>query len=287
MSPPLRFLSETHLIGENCAEHMIDEADFPILRNAPFRWVGWSELKPPYRLVRRCSVHSHIVVCLRGRGRALVGDQVREWRPGQVLLAPVGVHHAFEIAGAGPWKIAWVFFNDSEAAPALPRREVQLIESSGQEFAEAVRLLVREAAGPADPAVMEGLVAALNGWARRLTGSNTGDPRLWQLWADVEKSLSHAWTLAELAGRVHVSEEHLRRLCQRHLQCSPAEHLAHLRLRRAATLLRSSARTLEDIALQVGYGSVYSFSVAFKRWSGSSPGRFRGRAVSSPSVGLA
>jgi len=72
-----------------------------------------------------------------------------------------------------------------------------------------------------------------------------------------------------------MSEEHLRRLCHKHYQRSPMDHLTHLRLRRAGTMLRSSPEKMEEIAHQAGYESVYSFSAAFRRWSGIPPARFR------------
>ncbi|HTP25753.1 MAG TPA: AraC family transcriptional regulator [Anaeromyxobacteraceae bacterium] len=40
-------------------------------------------------------------------------------------------------------------------------------------------------------------------------------------------------------------------------------------------MLRSSPEKIEEIAHQAGYGSVYSFSTAFRRWSGVPPARFR------------
>jgi hypothetical protein len=39
------FLREIHLIGRRCREHMLDSEHFPVLRNAPFIWVGHSVLR--------------------------------------------------------------------------------------------------------------------------------------------------------------------------------------------------------------------------------------------------
>ncbi len=275
MRAALDYFRETHFIGSRCREHMLDSEHYPVLRNAPFIWIGHGELYPPYRMVRLSSVHSHIVACVSGQGRALIGGHMVDWKPGQVLLGPVGVHHAFEIAGRGPWQIAWVFFDDTESAPVLPGRQPELITADSADFVTALHMLTREAAGNADSSTLEALVRLLDTYARRLAGNRTVDMRLWRLWSRVEAELSHDWSVAEMAKHAQMSEEHLRRLCQKHLQRSPAEHLTHLRLRRAGSLLRSTPRKLEDIAQQVGYGSVYSFSTAFRRWSGKPPAQFR------------
>ena len=46
---------------------------------------------------------------------------------------------------------------------------------------------------------------------------------------------------------------------------------------RAGTLLRSTPAKIEDIAVRVGFAGVYSFSAAFKRWSGVPPSEYRAR----------
>ncbi|MGC4075406.1 MAG: AraC family transcriptional regulator [Nibricoccus sp.] len=269
------FFRETHIVGRRCRESMLDSEHFPVLRNAPFIWVGHSVLRPPYRMVRLRSVHSHIVACVEGRGRTLIGGKSAEWKPGQVLLAPVGLHHAFEVDGPGPWTIAWVFFHDSEAVPVLQNRQPELINADAGEFVSILRMLTREAAGAAQPSVLEALVTLLDASSRRLAGVESVDLRLSRAWGQVEGDLGQAWSVAQIAKLAAMSEEHLRRLCQQNYQRSPMEHLTHLRLRRASTMLRSSPVQIEEIAERTGYGSVYSFSTAFRRWSGVPPARFR------------
>lgn len=254
---------------------MLDSRDFPVLRNAPFVWLGHSELRPPYRMVRLDSVHSHVVACVHGEGRVLINGAVQSWHPGQVLLAPVGRHHAFEIEGPGPWVLAWIFWDDHKSAPLLSGEAARLIREDTEAFVSLIRLLTREALGPAEPSAMSALVDLLALETRRLSGESSPGTRLYPLWAEVEVNPSRDWKLATLAKLAHVSAEHLRRLCLRDCGRSPMEQVTHLRMRRAGILLRSSSATLESIAEQVGYGSLYAFSVAFKRWSGVSPGRYR------------
>jgi len=129
---------------------MLDSEHFPVLRNAPFIWVGQSVIRAPYRMVRLRSVHSHLVASVEGRGRTLIGGKGVDWKPGQVLLAPVGMHHAFEVDGSGPWSIAWVFFHDRESAPALRCRQPELINADASDFVAVLQMLIREAAGAAE-----------------------------------------------------------------------------------------------------------------------------------------
>lgn len=253
----------------------MDREHYPVLRNAPFIWLGHSVLYSPYRIVRSRSIHSHIVACVSGQGRTVIDGKLVKWNQGQVLLGPVGIHHAFEVDGDGPWEIAWVFYEDFVRAPVLRQKKAQLIQADIGDFVTLVHMLTREAAGSAQPAAMEALVTLLDVWARRIAGSNLVDQRIWRMWVKVEGDLAHDWSVSKLARLACISEEHLRRLCQQHYQRSPMAHLTHLRLRRAATMLRSTPEKIDEIARSVGYASMYTFSVAFRRWSGLPPSRFR------------
>ena len=198
-----------------------------------------------------------------------------DWRAGQVLLAPVNVLHAFEVAGRGPWRIAWVFFADRSGPPVIGGTRARLVEAEAGDFVAALQMLTREAAGAREPALMQSLVSVVETQARRLAGSEPVDARLWRLWEQVEGDLARDWSGRELARAAATSEEHLRRLCRRFFQRSPMEHLTHLRMRRACMLLRSTSAKLEVVAQQVGFSGIYAFSAAFKRWSGVPPSEFR------------
>ncbi len=269
------YFRETHIIGSQCNEYSLDSDHFPVLLNAPFRWIGHSTLYPPYRIVRLRSIHSHIIACLSGTGRTLIDGKTVDFKPGQVLLGPVGGHHAFEVKGKGPWKIAWVFFNDTEKAPVLNGKQARLIEADSEDFSTSLKLLIREAAGSAETSTMSSLVMLLDTYSRRMIGAKNVDPRLQNLWIKVEEDLAFDWDVPLLAKLACMSEEHLRRLCHKHYQRSPIDLLSHLRFRRAETLLKASPMKIDDIARCVGYASQYSFSAAFSRRKGMSPSAFR------------
>lgn len=275
----IKYFRETHIVGRRCREWMLSSEHFPVLRKAPFIWIGYSVLRPPYRMVRIKSVHSHMVAVVEGEGRTLVDGKLVKWKPGQVLIAPVGQHHAFEIASSRPWTIAWVFWDDHERAPVLRDEQPRLVEADATDFVSLIRLLVREAAGASEPAMIDALSSALEASAKRLGKVDSYDHRLWRIWTMVENDLSFPWTVTKLARLASVSEEHLRRLCQNFHQRSPMEYVGHLRMRRASMILRSSVIKIEELAHQVGYSSVYAFSVAFSRWSGMAPGRYRRNSI--------
>ncbi|HVI73886.1 MAG TPA: helix-turn-helix transcriptional regulator [Anaeromyxobacteraceae bacterium] len=84
-------------------------------------------------------------------------------------------------------------------------------------------------------------------------------------------------TLAEWAGVVHATERTLVRRCQRDLGMSFGEWRQRLRVVRALAALEAG-RSVESIALDLGYGSSSAFIAMFRRLTGTSPDKLRREA---------
>lgn len=268
---------ETFLIGPECREFVVSRDRVPHLATHGFMWVGHGTLLPPYRMVRPRTYYSHIIATLEGKGRVWIDGKFQDWRPNQVLLSPQGTLHAFEACSSEPWRTAWVFYDDRKGDAKVGGQRTRLVEADCTAFARVLELLTGEVAGEGDPSNIQALVTLLHSHAQRLAGDTRSDERLVRLWKLVEGDLTHVWTIEALAKAAHLSAEHLRRLCHRFHRKSPMAHVRDLRMHYASMLLTASSCTVEEIALQSGFASLYSFSAAFKRWSGVSPVRFRSR----------
>jgi xylan 1,4-beta-xylosidase len=84
-------------------------------------------------------------------------------------------------------------------------------------------------------------------------------------------------SLGDLASRCGLSAPYLSRSFRRHLGISFTEYLTELRLMHATALLRGGG-SVTDIALESGFSGAGALIEAFRRYRGTTPGKYRGEA---------
>ena len=82
-------------------------------------------------------------------------------------------------------------------------------------------------------------------------------------------------SLADVADHVYVSQWHLSKLINKHVNQSFFDLLGRMRMDRAKVLLEDSSLRIHAVAEQVGYSDVAHFSKSFKRFVGMTPGEYR------------
>ena len=125
------------------------------------------------------------------------------------------------------------------------------------------------------------LVSVLRAW---LANPKAGAPAWYQARQDpivgpalrlLHDDPSEQWTVADLATRTGVSRSALARRFHELVGEPPMTYLTGWRLTLAADLLREPEATIGSVARQVGYGSSFALSTAFKRERGVSPQEYR------------
>ena len=96
---------------------------------------------------------------------------------------------------------------------------------------------------------------------------------------------AHPWTIAALAHEVGVSRAALARRFHELVGEPPMTFLTEWRIALAADLLLEPGTTIGSVAEQVGYGSPFALSAAFKRTRGISPQQHRAAHRGEPAAG--
>ncbi|WP_141867808.1 AraC family transcriptional regulator [Arthrobacter sp. SLBN-53] len=109
-----------------------------------------------------------------------------------------------------------------------------------------------------------------SGWVRAAADDRIG-PALQLMHADVGRD----WGISELAAACAMSRSSFADRFTTIAGVPPITYLFRWRMRQAERALASGSPSITELATSLGYRSESAFSVAFKRWSGIAPSRFR------------
>ena len=207
----------------------------------------------------------------------------------EVVMRPQGVRTWGNDPDGGTELLTGTYQLDGEvgrrllrALPALALVRADALESPliGLLAAE----IVRDA--PGQEAVLDRLldlllIAALRAWFSREDAAAPGwyrahaDPVVGHALRLIHHDPGHPWTVAALAAEAGVSRAALARRFNELVGEPPMAYLAGWRIALAADLLLEPGATIGSVAAQVGYGSPFALSTAFKRLRGVSPREHR------------
>ncbi len=224
-----------------------------------------------HRFVLICALRTAVTVCVDDRDVRLKAGE-------GLLVFPFQFHHysqpqrddiswlfvTFELADAEP--LASLRYTPFALSPQLRTLAAELVEAFETEPTEELSVLLlalflarvrrlKPIAPPADaPESEPGLMMRINQIAQR----SASPP-----------------SIKELARTLGISPSHLRARFRASCGVSIGRHLRRLRLEQACGLLRLGPQRVSEIAEQCGFGSIYSFSRAFRVTYGVSPLAFR------------
>jgi AraC-like DNA-binding protein len=161
-------------------------------------------------------------------------------------------------SGTGGWLENSIRFSVDEADASRAGGEAVLAKLSELLFVETLRRYITE------------LPPEQTGW---LAGAR--DPEIGKALALLHRHPAQAWTIADLARDVGLSRSVLAERFRHYLGEPPMSYLTRWRLQLGAQMLKSSSRSVGEIAAEVGYESEAAFNRAFKREYSVPPARFR------------
>ena len=99
--------------------------------------------------------------------------------------------------------------------------------------------------------------------------------RLGDAIAHIETCFAEKITLDDLAQKARLSKRHFQRIFAECMGCPPIDYLLHVRVQKAAELLKHSDRTITDIAFECGFSDSNYFTRQFRRIMNQSPYQYR------------
>lgn len=174
----------------------------------------------------------------------------------------------------------------------LPKMIPMQAATPGNEWLRgSVQLMIEEARslGPGGDAVITRfsdilVVQAIRHWLNHDPHAQNGwlgalqDPQIGRALALIHRDPTHPWTVESLAGAVGVSRSGLAARFADLVGETPITYLRQWRFEVARNWLRDTDQALAEIAGKLGYESEASFSRAFKKATGQTPGSVRREA---------
>ena len=270
-------------IGPKCFERFIDSSNAPEISELEIELAGCSNLSGDYTVGRVSPPNHTLFYSIHGQGKFRVPSGEMQLDEGQLIILPAG--QSFEVTIVSEqWDIIWVNLADSERWKSFSKSEAAVLDNAKLEgLHHAMELLYLER----DVDSREAAMQLVSRYLYRIIDAPLSDvhthdekerrqvSRLHSLFSAVEKQLQFDWDMESLSEKAHYSAPHLHRLCLQVFGRSPKQHVIHLRMTRAKSLLLSTQWPVSYIASYVGYANVFTFSKRFKKSTGLSPSAFR------------
>jgi AraC-like DNA-binding protein len=198
------------------------------------------------------------------------------WR--RALFDEVRTHNAIVFEQGYIWFFAQHCAPHSPPKPQLWCHTVRPIVPEGLDLIHALGMMARSGRNlPQAPALVRALVAIAHTQLAEETpvARDAGEAMWLAMCAYIREHGHRSLNRASLAAAFDVHPNHVSRLFSRHSQEGFNRHLVRTRMERASSLLRSSALTIEEVALRCGFHDDNYFRYTFRRYFGMPPGRFR------------
>ncbi|SFE76563.1 AraC-type DNA-binding protein [Paenibacillus catalpae] len=225
-------------------------------------------------------------------------------KPGDLLLFRPGDHHESRVSGDEDMTYYCLHFDvDEPSFRELLCRTPRCFYPSDSELSIAIRPALDKLIGltaSEEPVVrtesrmfmlsaLFELFAVLSGTLSRLNQDPAGirnSEIASQVAAMLEQAVDEIGssgnlddkdTVTSVAAAVGYSTSSVNRMFTRAFGVSPRQYLSTIMLKKSKLLLMDPELTIEEISSLLGYNNIAHFSRQFKRWTGESPSRFRGR----------
>jgi len=233
--------------------------------------------------------------CFSGSGVFMVGEKILPFRAGDVSIINHTEPHLARSAPGTASQWTWIYLDPLRLMPA--GMEMAMLdptplagpsfgnlkhESDHPALSRVVLRMIEELRGRPRgfEAVLRSLTVELMTLLHRITPASDvqtapGYDRLAPAMQYLAQRYTDPIDIALLARRCHLSDPHFRRLFHRSIGRGPREYWHDLRMRMAASLLKTTTRSVLTISQDVGFDTLSSFNRVFRATFGTNPRAWR------------
>lgn len=227
----------------------------------------------------------HYVIA--GKGRYQAFGHTWEVGAGEVFAVYPDVNIFYQSDSREPWEYCWVGFNGTDAALLLEQTDLSrespvcAVDGDGV-YKQMMQITRAQGSLSYQAATRTGalylLFALLIRDRRHMPRRSAASAYVSDACDFVARHYQLPIGIQDIADHVGLSRSRLYRVFREEMQLSPADYLAHFRIRQACALLERDGLSVKAVALSVGYADQLYFSRRFRGIMGESPTEYRLRA---------
>ena len=259
----------------------------PLTRDCYPTAMGYYPRASGHRMQRPRHDDNLLLYCVDGGGRLDAGGGHYEIGPGDLVLLPQGLAHAYTASRRQPWTIYWVHFQGVSTRVFLDYlgyREDRAVVNAGVSpalLASFNSLLAVRRTGYSSSAFINAanqlrhLFTQFVMETSRQQAQHAGTLDLDSIQAYMQDNIHQPLELEDLAAVANLSKYHFSSRYKALTGYSPIKHFLHMKIEYACQLLDSSELSVKAIAAELGYTDPLSFSRLFSKTMGMSPRAYR------------
>lgn len=280
-----------HSIWNIVAATVAAKSNFIYLQEAGHFFAG-----PKYYTTREGLDSFLIKLTVSGRGIIEYGGQREPVAPGSFFWIDCqNYQNYYTDPKVGHWEVVWAHFNGQTARAYYEsyrklKRAVAVAAVQDSSMYTLLETLLTHSAQPQFPLATEqnlveldvqtsGIITQLIMECFSSIGSLNKLQHIPPMVQSIRNYLVARYnekiTLAHLAAQFNLDPYYLQKLFKRYIGQSPMEHIIHLRMLHAKSLIRTSTMSISDIACKVGVENISHFTRQFKKHEGMSPSQYR------------
>ncbi len=278
--------------------------------SSTFRWLGSSPIENAELFLTVCGIEKcpadkfygpairddyHVHFILNGKGTLKIGDTSYFLGRGQIFVIPPDIETYYYADPKDPWHYTWVSFGGSKAALYLekagitashPIRDTYIQPEDFLAYTE--KILDHHELTIANELTRTALlyeILALLVQSQNQTQQSQDfmpdySPELYVNYAleYIHNNYAHV-RVQDIASYIGIARSYLTRIFKQQLKTSPQEYILGYRMEQGRRLLCTTGLSVQEVALQIGYGDPLAFSKAFKHTFGLSPKHYREQAL--------
>lgn len=262
------------------------------LRDCCFNFCGYSKTEPRHSFGPAIREQYLIHIVVEGEGYYSINDQKYFLKKGQGFLIPPGVSTFYQADEKKPWSYVWLglrgnfveyYLKEIGVGKEHLAFKVENLNSFKGLIFETLSYdqdnLVSELSRQKQVYKFLELLLSSASYLNEGIITKKMNPFVRQTIEIIRENTYQKLSVKDIAVSLSIHENYLSRLFKNDMGISIKEYISEIKISIANDLLSSTEYSIQQISDKIGFSTVQSFSKAFKKANGVSPGVYRKRRL--------